>query len=75
MTGRSEAEREARRSINDSGCIPFGGVSLRRDRDETRHYLVRFPYQLVESEGLEEGARLEQYYDPDSNELRIPLDG
>jgi hypothetical protein len=73
--GRSEAEANARQAVEDTDReIPVGSAVVRRDRPESKHFLIRFPYQAVEDGDVEPGDKLDQYYDPETEELRIPLE-
>jgi len=70
---RANAEKQAR-SLEDDRGVPLGSAVIRRDRPEAKHFLIRFPWEAIDREGLEDGDELRQYYDPLTNELRIPLD-
>jgi hypothetical protein len=73
--GRSEAEANARQAVEDNDReIPLGSAVLQRDRPESKHFLIRFPYQAVEDGGVEPGDELDQYYDYEAGELVIPLE-
>ena len=73
-TGRASAERRARSTERSDRGTPLGTAVVQKDRPETDYYLIRFPHQIVDATGIEEGDSLEQFYDPDSGELRIPVD-
>jgi len=74
MSGRSQAERDAREKIvaSDDAEVPVGSAQLRQ-RDDN-YYVVRVPATLVDDCGLSHGDRLEQTFDPTTDELRTLLD-
>lgn len=73
MSGRSAAEREARRAAGEGGLrVPMGSATVRQ-RDEN-YYVVRLPSELVNDSDLSHGDRVEQEYDPESNEVCTRLE-
>jgi len=73
-SGRADAEKRARPRHSDDPGLHLGAAVLRKDRPEKDHYLIRFPNEIVDDTELDGGDRLEQFYDRESGELRIPVD-
>lgn len=75
MSGaRADAEARARRVDGDDRGMPLGSAVVRRDRPGKDHFLIRFPNEIVDDTELDDGDRLEQFYDREAGELRIPVD-
>lgn len=73
MSGRSQAERDARRKVDDDDVeVPVGSAQLRQRGNN--YYVVRVPATLVDDAGLSHGDRLKQTFDPTTDELRTLLD-
>jgi len=71
---RSRAEKRARSTEDNDRGIPLGSAVVRKDRPEKNHYLIRFPNEAVKDGEVKPGDELDQYYDYEAGELRIPLE-
>lgn len=56
-----------------SDRFPCGTRKLRKPREDSEHYVVCFPSEVVADLDLEPGERLVQEYDEDTEELITKL--